>query len=251
MPRVVVITGASSGIGAALAELLASRSDSVVLVARRREAVERVAKRCGTSAHAVVADMSRREDVRRVVREAVERFGHIDVWVNNVGRGISRSPTQLTDDDIDAMMTSNVKTALYGMQEVLPHFKERNAGHAINISSMLGRLPYALPRSAYTGSKHFLNALTANFRDEVRQTHPGIQFSIVSPPAIPTDFGMNALHGGIDSRKLPDTQSLAEVVQAIAWTIDTREPDVYTRPASRERVLAYFSSLGADAPPFR
>jgi NADP-dependent 3-hydroxy acid dehydrogenase YdfG len=249
--RVIVITGASSGIGAALAELLAKRGDSVVLVARRADALNVVAERCGPKTLVLPADMASRVDVQRVVEESIRHFGHIDVWVNNVGRGISRSPSELTDDDIDAMVTSNVKTALYGMQEVLPHFKARNAGHIINISSMLGRIPYSQPRTAYTGSKHFLNALTANFRDEVKQTHPGIQFTIISPPAIPTDFGLNALHGGIDSRKLPETQPLAEVVQAIAWAIDTREPDVYTRLGSRERVIGYFSSLGVDAPPFK
>ena len=251
MPKVVVITGASSGIGAALAELLASRGDSVVLVARRADALHAVAKRCGAKADTIVADVTRRADVKRVVREAIQHYGHIDVWVNNVGRGISRPPSQLTDDDIDAMITSNVKTALYGMQEVLPHFMEQNAGHVINISSMLGRLAYSLPRTAYTGSKHFLNSLTTNFRQEIQETHPGIQFSIVSPPATPTDFGLNAMHGGIDSRAMPGTQPLEEVVQAIVYTIDSREPDVYTRPGSRQRVIDYFSSLGADAPPFK
>jgi len=242
----VVITGASSGIGAALAELLASRRKSVVLVARGADALRTVAERCGANALPIAADVTRREDVRRVVAEALKRFGHIDVWVNNVGQGITRAPSQLTDDDIDAMMRVNVKSALYGMQEVLPHFKERNAGHVINISSMLGRIPYALPRTAYTAAKHFLNALTANFRDEVRQTHPGIQFSIVSPPVVRTNFGLNAVYGGVDSRSVPDSQSAEEVAAVIAGVIESRAPDVYTTPGSRERVVRYFESVGAD-----
>jgi len=242
----VVITGASSGIGAALAELLASSGKSVVLVARGADALRAVADRLGASVLPIAADVTRREDVRRVVDEALKRFGHIDVWVNNVGQGITRAPSQLTDDDIDAMMRVNVKSALYGMQEVLPHFKERNAGHVINISSMLGRIPYALPRTAYTAAKHFLNALTANFRDEVHQTHPGIQFSIVSPPVVRTNFGLNAVYGGIDSRSVPDSQSAEEVAAVIAGVIESRAPDVYTRPGSRERVVRYFESVGAD-----
>src|SRR4030095_4743708 len=167
--RVVVITGASSGIGAATPKRLGSRGDAVVLVARRRELLEQVARESGSHALAITADVNDREEVRGVVREALAKFGHIDVWINNAGQGISRMPTQLTDDDVDAMILANVKTALYGMQEVLPHFKERGSGQIINISSMLGRLPYALIRSAYTGSKHFLNALTAMFREEVQQ----------------------------------------------------------------------------------
>ena len=244
--KVVVITGASSGIGAALAELLATRGASLALVARRADALGAVAARCGAHALPIVADMTRREDVRRVIDETIARFGHIDVLVNNVGLGITRPPSQLTDEDIDEMMRINVKSALYGMQEVLPHFKARNAGHVINISSMLGRIPFAIIRSAYNGAKHFLNALTANFRAEVQQTNPGIQFTIVSPGVVRTEFGKNARHGGPDSRELPDSQSAEEVAAVIAGAIESRKPDVYTRPGARDRVVAYFTSLGAD-----
>ena len=87
-----------------------------------------MAARCDGRALAIVADVTRRDEVRRVVAEALGHFGQIDVWVNNVGQGISRSPSELTDDDIDEVMRLNVKTALYGMQEVLPHFKARDAG---------------------------------------------------------------------------------------------------------------------------
>jgi len=243
---VVVITGASGGIGAATAELLAGQGMTVVLVARRREALQAVAERCGPKAVAVVADASRREDVRRIVESVLARFGHIDVWINNAGRGISLPPSRLTDEDIDAMVQLNIKSALYGMQEVLPHFKERGTGQIINISSMLGRVPFAIIRSAYSGAKHFLNALTAMFRAEVQATHPGIQFSLVSPGVVRTDFGLNAMHGGPDSRSLPDSQSAEEVAAVIAHVIETREPDAYTRPGSKARIAGYYAALGAD-----
>ncbi len=162
--RVVVITGASSGIGAALAERLAGNGDAVALVARRADALQAVAERCGHDALVIVADMTSRADAERAATEALARFGHIDVWVNNVGRGITRAATELTDADIDEMMLVNVKSALYGMQAVLPHFKAQRRGHIINVSSMLGRMPLAHFRSAYNGAKHFLNALTANVR---------------------------------------------------------------------------------------
>ena len=114
---------------------------------------------------------------------------------------------------------------------------------------MLGRIPYATFRSAYCGAKYFLNALTATFRDEVRQSYPGIAFSLVSPPVVRTDFGNNALHGGPDSRTLPGSQSAEEVAAVIARVIETREPDVYTMPGSHDRVAAYYVSLGADPVP--
>ncbi len=244
--KVVVITGASGGIGAALAERLAGDGHAVVLVARRADALAAATGRCGERALAVTADVSRRDDVQRVVVQALARFGRIDVWVNNVGRGITRVPTQLTDEDIDSVMQVNVKSAIYGMQEVLPHFKERGAGHVINVSSMLGRIPFTPFRSAYNGAKHFLNAITANFRAEVQATHPGIQFSIVSPPVVATEFGRNAMHGGPDSRSLPNPQDVGEVAAVIADVIATRRPDVYTRAGSRERVVGYYSSVGED-----
>jgi NADP-dependent 3-hydroxy acid dehydrogenase YdfG len=244
--KVVVITGASSGIGAALAEVLAERDATVVLVARREDVLRAVAARCGERAYPLVADVTRREEVRRVVEETIRRLGRIDVWVNNAGRGISRAPSELTDDDIDDMMRINVKSVLYGMQEVLPHFKQRGDGHVINLSSMLGRLPYATIRSAYTGAKHFLNALTANFRAEVQDTHPGIQFSLISPGVVWTEFGRNARHGGPDSRQIPNGQEPAEVAEVIAGVIETRRPDVYTRSGSHDRVVAYFDQVGAD-----
>jgi len=245
--KVVVITGASSGIGAALAQALAARGTAVVLVARRVDILRAVADKCGDRALMVVADMTRRDDVQRVVREAIGRFAQIDVWVNNVGQGITRPPSQLTDEDIDEVMQVNVKSALYGMQEVLPHFKERGTGHIINISSMLGRIPFAMVRSAYCGAKHFLNALTATFRAEVQQTHPDIQFSLVSPGVVRTEFGLNARHGGPDSRQLPDSQSAEEIAEVIVTVIGSRQPDVYTRAGARDRVVEYYKTVAVDS----
>jgi short-subunit dehydrogenase len=229
--KVVAITGASSGIGAALAELVATQGASVALIARREDALRAVAARCG----------------ERAVHDTLHRFGRLDVWVNNAGRGITRPPSELTDEDVDDMMRVNVKSVLYGMQEVLPVFKAGGAGHVINISSMLGRVPFATFRSAYSASKHYVNALTAMFRDELRQTHPGIQISLVSPGVVRTEFGLNAQYGGPDSRQLPGGQSAEEVAAVIADVIARPRPDVYTRPGSRAQVVDYYTGLGADA----
>jgi len=246
MDKVVVVTGASAGIGAALAIELAGRGASLLIAARRGEALAAVAARCHERALPLVADAAEREQVQGLVSAALERFGRVDVWINNVGVGITRPPSKLTDADIDEMLRLNVKTALYGMQEILPHFKERGEGHVINISSMLGRVPFVTFRSAYCGAKHFLNALTACFRAEVQETHPGIQFSLVSPGVVRTEFGVSARHGGPDSRSLPDSQSAEEVAAVIAQVIETRRPDVYTRPGAQARIAAYYADLGED-----
>src|SRR5262249_42393955 len=236
----------SAGIGAVLAQLLAQRGNSVVLVARRKKELEAVAAECGKNALAIVADVCVRADVQRVVKETLNHFGNIDVWVNNAGRGITCQPSQLTDADIDEVMSVNVKSVLYGMQEVLPHFKERGTGQVINVSSFLGRVPMVTFRSAYCGAKHFVNALTATFRAEVQQTHPDIQFSLVSPAVVRTEFGLRAIHGGPDSRTLPDSPSAEEVAEVIAGVIASRAPDVYTRAGVREKIAGYYASLGQD-----
>jgi short-subunit dehydrogenase len=244
--RTIVITGASAGIGAALAIQLAARGDQVAIVARREDALNEVAARCGGRAHPIVADVTTREAVQGVAREAIARLGHVDVWVNNAGRGITRQVSALTDGDVEEMIRVNVLSALYGMQEILPHFVERGTGQIVNVSSMLGRVPMATFRSAYNGAKHFLNALSANLREELREEHPGIQVSLVSPGVVSTEFGINAVHGGMDSRTFPMAQSAEEVANVIAQVIDTRAPDVYTRKGMRQMVLDYYGRLGAD-----
>src|SRR6187399_2255511 len=104
----IVITGASSGIGAALAEQLGARGDRVVLAARREHALNEVAARIGQNSLAVPTDVTRRADVERLRDRAIAAFGHVDVWVNNAGQGISKNVVDLTDDEFDAIMTSNV-----------------------------------------------------------------------------------------------------------------------------------------------
>ena len=241
--RVVVITGASGGIGAALAEHLSKQGQKLVLVARRAKELAAVAERCGGEAVAlpVVADVTKREDVKRVIATAIDRFDHVDVLVNNAGRGISRPVSELTDEDIDEMMLVNVKSVLYGMQAVLPHFKERKRGHIINISSMLSRIPYAVIRAAYSAAKHAMNSLSANLRMELRTEYPDIKVSVVHPGVVHTEFGINAKHGGPDNRKMPG-QEPEEVAAIIASVIESPRADVYTPPGARERVVAYYAA---------
>jgi NADP-dependent 3-hydroxy acid dehydrogenase YdfG len=245
--QVIVITGGSAGIGRAVAERVARDGAIPVLVARREVELGEAARAASPAALPIVADVTRRADVERVVSTALSRLGRIDVWINNAGRGISRQVSQLTDADIDEMVTVNVKSALYGMQAVLPHFKERRRGHIINVSSMLGRVPFFPPRSAYSAAKHFLNSLTANLRMELRADFPEIVVSLVTPGVVATDFGKNALGGGGDSRATPGAQPVDEVADVIAACVASRRADVYTRPGYQQQVVAYFAAedLGA------
>jgi NADP-dependent 3-hydroxy acid dehydrogenase YdfG len=240
--KVIVITGASSGIGAARATQAGTQWARGVRVARREKELREVASRSGPEALPVIADVTRREDVARVMEATLARFGQVDVWVNNAGRGITRNVSELTDEDFDEMMAVNVKSALYGMQAVLPHFRKRGKGHIINVSSMLGRVPFAPFRSAYCAAKHALNSLTANLRMELRAQHPGITVSSLHPGVVATDFGNKARHGGVDSRSLPGAQTAEEVAAVIAELIEKPRADVYTRPGARELVASYYAA---------
>src|SRR5258708_6768159 len=192
MNRVVVITGASGGIGEQIAVELGRRGDVLVLAARTADALARVAGQIPTRTRILKADVTRRADVDQIRDDAILAFGHVDVWINNAGKGIIRPVLELTDDDLDEMIDVNVKSALYGMQAIAPHFMERGRGHIVNISSFLARVPVATPRSAYSAAKAALNTLTANLRVDLQRTHPGIQVSLVMPGLVSTYFASHA-----------------------------------------------------------
>jgi len=252
MDKVIVITGASAGIGAALAELVGREGGRPVLAARREAELQAVGARSGPDALALVVDVTRRAEVERLRDATLERWGRLDVWVNNAGRGITRAVEDLSDEDFDEMMLVNVKSALYGMQAVLPAFRKQGGGHIINVSSMLGRVPFAAMRSAYSASKHALNSLTANLRMDVRDEN--IQVSLVSPGPVATEFGVRARHGGPDSRRMPAAQTAEEVAAVIADVIRKPRADVYTRAGAEKLVQAYYAAEDMDAverePPF-
>lgn len=254
--RVVVITGASTGIGAALARRLAPGGHSLVLAARRRDALERVAREVealGASRAVVVeTDVTRRGDVERLRDAAIEAFGRFDVWVNNAGRGIVRPVLELTDEDLDDMIAVNVKSALYGMQVAVPHFVERGSGHLINVSSFLGRVPMASVRSAYSAAKAALNSLTANLRMDLHARYPDVHVSLVMPGVVTTEFARNAVGASPDARPYapppgagPQPQTPEEVADAIARVIEQPVAELYTNPASSELARRYYADVGA------
>jgi len=235
--RHVVITGASGGIGAALAVRLGAAGHLVALAARREAELHDVASRAGRGAIVVPTDVTRRGDVERLRDLAVEAFGHVDVWVNNAGRGISRHVIDLSDQEFDDIMAVNVKSALYGIQAIVPHFMERGRGHVINVSSFLSRVPIATYRSAYNAAKAALNALTANLRVDLAATHPDVHVSLVIPGLVSTEFQRNALGGTPPMTGLmPAPQSADEVAAVIVSVMDTPVAEIYTNP--RQAVIA-------------
>jgi NAD(P)-dependent dehydrogenase (short-subunit alcohol dehydrogenase family) len=237
----VVITGASAGIGEALCDELGRRGDKLVVAARRLDKLQEVAAR--SKALAVKCDVTRRNDVFQLLNQAVEHLGHLDAWVNNAGRGIFKTFEQTTDEDLDMMMRDNLKSAVYGMQTVLPHFKQRGEGVIVNVSSGLARMPYAAFRPAYSASKAALNSLTESLRLELAPKFPRIRLLTIMPGPVATDFGNSALGGGPDSHTLPGVQDATEVAKVIADALPQRNGDVYTRPEQAEKILEYLKGL--------
>lgn len=246
--KVVVITGASGGIGAALAKHLGEQGHQLALGARREKELQEVAAPFGDNALAVVTDVTRREQVERLRDRALEKFGRVDVWVNNAGRGITRPVLELTDQEVDETLAINLKAALYGMQAIVPHFQSRGQGHLINISSFLGKVPIATHRAAYNAAKAGLNALTANLRMDLAKEYPNIHVSLVLPGVVATDFAKNARYG---TPGWPPgagrftVQSAAEVAAKIADLIAHPAPELFTNPDQIEIYRRYYQDIAA------
>jgi NADP-dependent 3-hydroxy acid dehydrogenase YdfG len=254
--KVIVITGASAGIGEAVADLVAKRgARGVVLAARREPELGAVAKRIGAAALAVPTDVTRREDNERLRDRALAKFGQIDVWINNAGRGISRLVSQLTDEDVDEMITVNLKSVLYGIQAVLPHFRERKRGHIITVSSGLSRFPFAAQRSAYSAAKAGVTLLMGHLRMELRCDYPEIHTTTIMLGVVATKFGLNAKHGGMDSRQLPIALPVGEVANVFAGVIEKPVAEIYAPAKLHELAAKYFAAddvttLEGEAPFF-
>ena len=203
---VVVITGASSGIGATLAKHAVNEGAKVVLASRSVDKLNDIVKMCGGSDYAIAVpcDVTKRGDHSNLLTVAIEKFGHIDCWVNNAGVGISKPALKISDEDFDLMMSYNCKSVLYGMQTIIPYYKTQGKGQVINVSSLLGRMPMASVRAMYSASKASMNSLTANMRVDLQtEGFNEIQVSLFSPGVVATDFGLNAVGGGPDNRQMP------------------------------------------------
>lgn len=247
--KVVVITGASSGIGAALARQLGAKGDRVVLAARRESLLRQVAADAGPEAVPVVTDVTRRQEVEHLRDVALEKFGHIDVWVNNAGRGASRLVMDLTDEDVQDILDVVLKSVLYGTQTIVPHFQERGSGHLINVSSFMGRVPLASYRSIYSAAKSAVNVLTANLRMDLRATYPGIHVSLVMPGIVDTEFHKVAqtpipIRAG-ERAGTTVVETAEEVATKIASLIEQPVAELYTAPQMAEITQRYYQDVGA------
>ncbi len=198
--KVAVVTGASMGIGEAIARLFALRGASAVLTSRDSGRAEAARARIGHTERtlALACDVRMPEEIDRVVGLTLHNFGRIDIWINNAGHGLRDSVEKMDMDQARRMFDTNLFGAIDGMQAVIPVMRRQGGGTIINISSVAGHLP--LPGSAaYSATKFALNAIGKAARVELEGT--GVRVMTVCPGYIATSFAENTVKGN-DRRRL-------------------------------------------------
>jgi NADP-dependent 3-hydroxy acid dehydrogenase YdfG len=186
--KVVVITGASSGLGEATARLLSAQGASVVLGARRVDRLQALADELtgsGGQALAVTTDVTDCDQVKRLVDGAVQAYGRIDVMINNAGLMPQAPLERLKIDEWNRMIDVNIKGVLYGIGAALPYMQQQQAGHIINVSSVAGH-KVGPGFAVYAATKHAVRALSEGLRQEVKPYN--IRTTVISPGAVDTEL---------------------------------------------------------------
>ena len=188
--KTLIVTGASSGVGAAAARLFAGEGARVVLAARSAQALEALAAELGENALAVPTDVADRAACERLIAATVERFGGIDVLVNNAGFN-SRGPVeQVSLEDMERILDVNLKAPLRLSKLALPYLKQARRGTIVNVASLAGRVPLD-EEATYSASKFGLRAFSFAMAEELRGT--SVRVSVVSPGPIATGFILDDL----------------------------------------------------------
>lgn len=186
--KVVVITGASSGLGEATARRLSAAGAKVVLGARRTKHLDALAKELtenGGNAIAITTDVTDREQVKTLVDAAVKTYRRVDVMINNAGLMPQAPLERLKVEEWDRMIDVNIKGVLYGIAAVLPYMKEQKSGHIINVSSVAGH-KVGPGFAVYAATKHAVRALSEGVRQEVKPYN--IRTTVISPGAVATEL---------------------------------------------------------------
>lgn len=186
--KIIVITGASSGMGAAAARHLAGRGAAVVLGARRADRIDTLAAEitdAGGKARSVETDVTKRGDLQRLVDAAIETYGRIDVLINNAGVMPLSPLERVKVDEWDQMIDVNLKGVLYGVAAALPHMITQKSGHIINLSSVAGHKIFG-GSAVYSATKYAVRALSEGLRQEMAPYN--IRTTIISPGAVKTEL---------------------------------------------------------------
>ncbi|KAA5539473.1 SDR family oxidoreductase [Roseiconus nitratireducens] len=240
--KVIVVTGASSGLGAAAARHLSSAGATLVLGARRQNRISELAdelKGNGGTASAVPTDVTDQDQVKQLVKAAVDQFGRIDVMLNNAGL-MQQSPLEaLKIDEWDNMIDVNIKGVLYGIAAALPFMQEQKSGHIINVSSVAGHK--VTPAGAvYCATKHAVRAISEGLRSEVKAYN--LRTTVISPGAVdtelPTHITHEDSHEGINEYYHQVAIPADSFARAVAFAIEQPEEvdinEILYRPTKQE-----------------
>lgn len=239
--KVVVITGASSGLGEATARLLAKKGAKVALGARRTEKLEAIVhdiRAEGGQAEFIGMDITKPQEVQALIEKALSAFGQIDVLVNNAGLMSIAPLSELKVDEWDRMIDINIKGVLYGIAATLPVFQKQNFGHFINLASVVGIKVFSPGGTVYSGTKFAVRAISEGLRHEVGGT---IRTTTIEPGAVESELKFGSSHKE-SSEFVTDFYKQAipadSVARAIAYAIeqpaDVDINEIVLRPTSQE-----------------
>jgi NADP-dependent 3-hydroxy acid dehydrogenase YdfG len=241
LDQIIIITGASSGIGEATAKLLASRGAKLMLAARREDHLIKLCadiESAGGEAAYCVTDVTSRDQVEALAQATMQRYDRIDTIINNAGLMPLSPLDQLKVDEWEQMIDVNIKGVLYGIAAVLPHMRNRKQGHVINVSSIAGHKVF--PTGAvYSGTKFAVRAISEGLRQE---SNGEIRVTIISPGAIATELTHTisdpALQNQLNTMYAADAIDADAVARAMAYAIeqphDVDVNEIVLRPVTQE-----------------
>ncbi|MEO7215696.1 SDR family oxidoreductase [Mucilaginibacter sp.] len=238
--KVVAVTGASIGMGKAIAIELAKNGAKVVLGARRTEQLQQIVeeiKSTGGKATCVQIDVKNKADLVRLVNTAIEQYGKLDVVVNNAGVSQLSRVDELDIDGWEEMIDINLKGVLYGMAAAIPVFKQQQSGHIVNIISTAG-IKIAPMQGVYAGTKNAIRTIAEAFRQE---SDGNIRITGISPGFVKTDFANNlkneemktAIQNGMEQIAIDPIAIANAVIYAISQPSDVEIGDIVIRPSKQ------------------
>lgn len=233
--RVALVTGGSRGIGYAIADTLVREGAAVVVTGRTPADLERATAAFGDRALAIQADVRDADDAARAVHEAVERFGGLDMLVNNAGVGLFGNVADMPPDEWRTIIETNLSGVFYCCHAAIPYLRQRGGGWIINISSLAGKNAFA-GGAAYCASKSGLNAFSEALMQEVR--HDGIRVSYVLPGSVATGFSGRGVSGAADWKIRPEdvAQVVLDLLQMPARSLPSRVELRPSRPGSKSGI---------------
>ncbi len=242
--RVWLITGCSSGFGRALAETVLERGEMVVLTARNPQQIEDLAASFPDQTLMVQLDVTKPEEIREAVKQAIANFGRIDVLVNNAGCEVAGILEEVSDEAIRRQFDTNFFGVIDMLRVVLPHMRQQRSGHILNISSAACFMAGA-GGGIYISSKLALEGISGSLANEV--AHFGIKVIMVEPGAFSTDF-FNKSHVLVET-KIPEYQPIIKDMSQ--WIQDVRDKKIKLVGDPKKAALAMIKAVDSDQPPLR